>query len=1254
MSDPTSQSPPPVPVCGIGASAGGIEALQLFFRDLPTDLGLAYIVVVHSAPDHKSELPGIIGRWTAMPVVQTAGHDMKNLEPDHVYVPAPDGMLEIAEPASSTQPRGHRTSIDLFFRRLAATHGDGFAVVLSGAGSDGAVGAKSVKERGGLVLVQDPYEAAHSGMPRAAIAAGVADVVLPVRELVRRLAELARNKARIIPAVRAPETVEPIPVDEGAALNQVLEVVRARTGQEFSGYKRSTVLRRLSRRMQLSGHLTIRDYLAFVRGSAAEAKALFDDLLVSVTTFFRDPDAWESLQTQVIAPLVVHTPVRDPIRVWVPGCATGEEAYTLAILFHEEFERQRTRRELIIFASDMDPGAIALARDGVYPQAIHADVSDERLDRFFRHDGEHYQVVTEIRKHVVLAVHNLLHDPPFSRLQLISCRNVLIYFDRVRQGQVMSVFRYACRDDGFVFLGTSETADDDLFQAIDPRHRVFRVRPGADAPRSISGLLSSGGARSAAGDERRPTPSATSAELHGDALEELASPTVLLDERWNVLHLSSSAARFFQQGAGPLARRVTELVRMELRDELHALLLRASDERSAHLSPFVPVRFDSESRRVAMLAQRRTRVGASRSDVLLTFLEAGDTTGMSPGGPEPGDTPVATLSTRLHDAEQRIENMREDAYLTTEELRAANEELQSLNEEYRSTTEELETSEEELQSTNEELQTVNQELRLKLDEVSGARNDLENLIAATNVATLFLGLDLRIQRYTQQLSTIVSIKPRDLDRPIGDLRHTLDYDELEDDARRVLETGASIERHTTSQAGRAYIARLSPYRTADNRAVDGVVVTFVDVTAIKEAESALRESEQRLEQELAVIRRLHAMTLSVATETHLHDALAHVVSAALDLHGADQGHVQLFDRESQRLQIVAQRGCAVPFLERFASIAMDDPSSFGQVLRTRQIAQTADTGELDEDAPLRRLAAEAGYRAVQSTPLVSREGHLLGVLSVHFRERHRFSDRDLQLSALLGRQAADLLDTRMRQLEATASKAETSEVRALLGRLVTVQEEERRRIARNIHDHLGQSMTALRMHIESLRARSDAYPELMADMGRTERLAHELDQSIDFLTWELRPATLDRLGLSAALMDLVHGWSERFHISADYHAQGAHEAPLPTEASINLYRIVQEALHNIHKHARASRVTVLFYVRDAQAVLVVEDDGRGFTQGPSTSAGQNGGMGLLSMRERARVMGGEINVETSPGNGTTIFVRVPLGAQMATSDLREP
>jgi two-component system, chemotaxis family, CheB/CheR fusion protein len=849
-------APTPVPVVGIGASAGGIEALQAFFEAIPDDLGLAYVVIVHLAPDRESDLPEILGRQTSMPVTQVGDHDKVDLVANHVYVIAPNRKLEISDTAVGSSrfemPRGQRAAIDLFFRSLAAAHGDGFAVVLSGSGSDGALGAKAIKEAGGLVLVQDPQEAGHDGMPRAVISTGTADVVLPVRELAARLAAIARHQDRVVRSLQLAASDTP-PAEhaeaearaEADAVRNILGVLRARTGHDFSKYKRNTVLRRVVRRMQLHHAASLADYHRYLVDDADEAQNLYNDLLISVTSFFRDQEAWEALRQEVIGPLLEQVPPEQQIRIWVAGCATGEEAYTLAILFQEEIQRRRILHDFVIFASDVDEMALAAAREGRYPAAVAADLSEARLERFFRKEDHHFRVSEQLRHRVVFTAHNVLRDPPFSRLHLVVCRNLLIYLDRDLQEQLMGVFHYACANDGHLFLGQSESADDELFHPIDKAYRIYQARPGTmrwwrDLPDLIGGQRGASVREPAFRSPQRPAKT-----LHAEALEDMAPPSVVVDSRWNVLHLSESAGRYLLQRGGLPAQAIMDLVRTELQGELQNALHCAFEARQPKLSAFVRVHLDGVDRHVAVLAQWRPPAEGEDVSALVTFLDAGEVPAELQGpGQAPDAEQLRELRAQLRQAEQSADLMRDDQHLANEDLRAANEELQSLNEEYRSTTEELETSKEELQSINEELHTVNNELKMKLEEVSRAHNDIKNLMDATDIPILFLARDLTINRFTPQVSALFNITTRDLGRPITDFTQRHDYATLAEDASEVIATLAPVTREAASRDGRFFVIRLRPYRTADDH-VDGVVVTFIDITELKHATSVLRESESR-------------------------------------------------------------------------------------------------------------------------------------------------------------------------------------------------------------------------------------------------------------------------------------------------------------------------------------------------------------------------------------------------------------------------
>ncbi len=1248
-----------VPVCGIGASAGGLEALQKLFGALPNDLGLAYVVIVHLAPDRKSDLPAIIGRWTQMPVTQVGDHDKATLEGNHVYVIAPDRRLEITDTsvgaANFEQVRGQRAAIDLFFRSLASARGDGFAVILSGSGSDGALGARAVKEGGGLVLVQDPQEAAHGDMPRAVIATGVADVVLPVKELVARLADLARTKESVNSVANAEESQR---FDERGerALRGIFDLLRRRTGYDFSKYKRNTVLRRLARRMQLSHQLTIEDYRHFLRRDAGEVDALFDDLLISVTSFFRDPEAWDALQAQVIVPLLDRAAADEQLRVWVPACATGEEAYTLAILFHEVFERLGVQRDLVIFASDVDEPALAVAREGLYPRAIAADVAELRLDRYFRLEGDHYRVASTIRDHVVFAAHNLLRDPPFSRLHLVSCRNLLIYLDRELQEQAMAVFRYACRDEAFLFLGASEVADAEMFRDVDKKHRIFAIRPRTDGSRApLPNVLATQTGPMVRREAQAPMRT-NLAEIHLAALEEAAPPTVVIDERWNVLHLSPSASRFFQQSGGPLAQRITDLIRPELRDDLHALLHRAAEARGPQLSAFISVTFNGAPHRVAMLIQQPRNADGTAAHALITFLDAGEASEQPAPDQEPTSEMVRALREKLRQAEQRIENMRDDYYLTNEDLRAANEELQSLNEEYRSTTGELQTSKEELQSINEELQTVNQELKQKLEEVSRANSDLENLMAANDVATLFLDRQCRISRFTPRLGEIFNVKARDRERPISDITHVLDYAALESDARRMIAGSRPFQHEVRSRDGRVFVARLNPYRQIGKDEIDGVVITFIDVTKIKTAEAALRDSERRLEAELDVMRTLHRMTMAMATAPTLVQALNEGLTTAISLLGAQFGSVQVLDADSHKLKIIAQRGFQPEFLKTFDSIGTEDNSSCGRALRSHASVLIEDVASESDYTPYRATAAAAGYRAVQSEPMLGKDGKLVGVLSVHFREPHRFTDRERQIGALIAQQAADLIMAH----RTAALEASEKELSTRAAQLVEYDRNKDRFLAGLGHE-LRNPMAAIQYSLERLLPSGEPSKTAIALIRRqAEHMVRLIDDLLDHT--RINRGTL-RIARSAVnLNQTVLAAVEAVRARARSKGLTA-EAKLPDNPIFvhadqeRLTQILDNLLNNALAFTEQGSITVSVERSEALARITVRDTGVGidparaetlfepFSGADLAARGDGLGMGLgLSLVKRLVEMHeGTVALHSEGrGSGSEITFTIPL------------
>ncbi len=827
MADNTASIP--VTIAGIGASAGGIKALQAFFSVLPGKTGAAFVVVVHLDPGHESELAKVIGAKTSIPVEQV--ENTVRLEPDHVYVIPPNRKLTVtgSEVSASNfdEPRGRRTAIDQFFCSLSE-HGDGFAIVLSGAGSDGALGVRAMKEAGGIILVQDPNEAEYASMPRAAIASGHADFVLPARELAAQFAELVRSR-QMLHEKGAPEESEEV-------LGRVLAYLRICSGHDFSQYKRASLLRRLDRRAQVVKAQNLHVYLDYLRAHPDEVQALFADLLISVTRFFRDADAFEALERNIVPAIIEKRGAQDTIRIWVPGCATGEEAYSIAMVFLDQAARREIRPSIQIFATDLDARALSVAREGCYPEALSADIPEERLLRYFTRQGDEYRIRREVRDLIVFAQHSVLKDPPFSRLDLISCRNFLIYINRELQQRVISIFNYALVSDGYLFLGSSETADhpEGLFRTVDRSARIFQsTGPRLGEALSLSNLLPNvslpepvqlamPGERGRLGDAQ---------QVHRKALIDLGPPSILVDEAHRILNVSERAGLYLLHPPGPPTMDITDLVRPELSPELRVLLNRAFQLGESSMSLPILVQFNGHSRYVCVQAGT-VNVRGHPPRALVLFIESGpallpvEMTGMAETANS--DSTIKRLQEELIATRANLKVSRQQFENATENLRAANEELQSINEEYRSTAEELETSREELQSVNEELQTLNSELKSKLDAVSRAHNDLENLMIATDVGTLFLDRELRIKRFTPRMRELFNINSSDEGRSIGDFTNRLNYADFEQDARSVMEEKTIVKR-TVQGGDRWYLMTMHPYRTADDN-VEGVVATFVDTT----------------------------------------------------------------------------------------------------------------------------------------------------------------------------------------------------------------------------------------------------------------------------------------------------------------------------------------------------------------------------------------------------------------------------------------
>jgi len=825
-----------VPVVGIGASAGGLEALTTFLAGVPPSPGAAFVVIQHLDPHHPSLMAELLSKASELPARQLT--EDVDVEPDVVYCLPPGGhalldgdRLLLVEPDA---PRGHRLPVDRFFASLAESRGPlAMAVILSGTGSDGTLGAQAVKEAGGVVVVQEPEEATHAGMPESVLRRGCQDAVLPAGTIAETLLRYLHHDAGS-PEARTGDT--------GVAdLEPIIEHIRQSSKHDFGLYKPSTIRRRIARRMGLTQSSSLEDYLSRLRSDPGESQRLLRDIFIGVTRFFRDPEVWQTLATEVRSSLLSEMSPGDPIRVWVPGCSTGEEALTMAMMLTEGFSALGREPEFQVFATDVDERAIEQSRTGTYPKSVVEELSDRRRERFFEMQGESYIVRRRLRERVVFSVQNLLTDPPFSRLDLITCRNVLIYLKPEAQRRALSLFHFALQPGGLLVLGSSETPSQQrhLFDSVSRRYRIYRptsVRPSLP-PFSPSGRSAPRGLR------LHRLPSTDPKETARRALLERYAPAALLiDDRDRILYEHGPTSRFLGRPSGEPTQDLHELLHDELKGRVRRALGRSRRaEEPERLSlvlqgeeTFVEV-WPLEGRTTPKgwaLIGFRTRPGVDES-----------------AAEEASDDPsvVAQLEEELRETRNDLQALIEDYETSNEELKASNEEVMSMNEELQSSNEELETSKEELQSLNEELTTVNSELQEKIREFEEANDDLTNLVNSTRIPTLFLDEERRIKRFTPATAELFHLIPTDVGRPIGDLSKRFSDDQLVDDVQAVLDELTPREREVSTESGRRVVRRIHPYRTGSDR-ITGAVLSFVDVTSLYEAREEASERLVELEQ----------------------------------------------------------------------------------------------------------------------------------------------------------------------------------------------------------------------------------------------------------------------------------------------------------------------------------------------------------------------------------------------------------------------
>jgi two-component system, chemotaxis family, CheB/CheR fusion protein len=1108
-------------VVGIGASAGGLAALRTLFGAVQPDNGLAWVVVVHLSPEHESHLADLLQPHVCMPVQQIT--QTTEIEADHVYVIPPaanlntiDTHLRLSDLGAKS---GERAPVDRFLRTLAATHsGHAAAVILTGSGSDGALGIRAIKEKAGLTLVQDPEEAEYDGMPRSAVGTGLVDLVLPLAEIPAALLRFARTRPQL---VVTPDDGD-VTGDHRRLLLKVFAQIRARTGRDFTRYKRSTVLRRIQRRMQLRQIEELEAYLAHLREDGEEVLALADDLLITVTTFFRDPEVWDRLAADVVPALFEELGEADSVRVWSVGCATGEEAYSLAMLLLEEAGRRETVPQVQVFASDLHEPSLARAREGFYPGDITVAVPPDRLARFFQQEDGGFRVRKEVRELVIFAPHNLLTDPPYAHVDLISCRNLLIYLQRDVQRDVIDTFNYALNPDGVLVLGTSESLEDTgLFRTGNKRHCFYRKR--------------------------------------------------------NV---------------------------------------RGSDPRLSAFPPMRPRQL-AEPRRVGFRADEHARAPGEPE------AEA--------GGAEGGR--ALELESELEQSRRRMQAIIEEYETSQEEMRASHEELQSSNEELRSTLEELETSKEELQSMNEELQTVNRENRHRVEELAQLTGDLQNLLTATDIATLFLDPELRILRFTPSVGEIFNVRAVDRGRPLSDLTHRLAYGELHQDAERVLHDALPIEREVSDDAGRWYLVRVLPYRTSRNL-LEGVVVTFIDITGRHEAEEALRASHRDL------ARSVQATSESQAEQRRLVDSVktergrleAVLASLPLGVWIADRDG-RLVGRNEQADRIWLGDGPAVENIDDYPAYSAFASDGSRLDAADHPVAVALRTGDPipSRELRIRRFDGSDGTILVSAAPIRNPDGAVIGAVGVSLDITHRKQDEEL-----------------LRVAKETAERA--SEVKSQF--MSTMSHE----LRTPLNAVIGLSDLLAREVVGFTNERQREY--LARIQGSAWHLVTIIDEILTFTRAEagreeVHRAAVDVAGIARSVVEMMRLEAEARGLGLSL--AGAGEPLMVDSDAGKIRQILVNVVGNAVKFTTHGGVSVelestphalIFSVRDSGPGIPgerLEDIFEPFVQVDGSATRQHGGtgLGLAIARRLARLLGGEIRVTSARGQGSTFTISLP-------------
>jgi two-component system CheB/CheR fusion protein len=1307
----------PFPVVGVGASAGGLEAFTALLKALPDDTGMAFVLVQHMDPAHESALSQILSRLTEMPVCEVA--DGMALQPNHVYVMPSNadvtlrgGVLRLAQ---RQEVAGRHLPIDRFLSSLAEERKcAAIGIILSGTASDGTQGLRTIKAEGGLTFAQDEKSARYAGMPLSAVAAGCVDFVLPPEKIAAELTRMGHHPYMAV--AQSAEAAEP--ADEGGnGFRQICLLLRSATRVDFLQYKPATISRRIARRMVLKKIDSLQKYVQLLRKNPGEAEALYQDILIHVTGFFRDPDAFQALQTRVIPGITASHADGQPIRVWVPGCSTGEEVYSIAMLLLEALGDLTGRTGIQVFGTDISEPAIQQARAAIYPEASLAYVSQARVRRFFVKMESGFQINKTVRDMCVFARHDVTKDPPFSKLDLISCRNVLIYLGAALQKKTVEVFHYALRPSGYLFLGKSESlsAYANLFALEDRKHKIFS-RKLVPTPHLN---MASHRENSEQGLPEGP-PLAAKFDLRKEAervlLDRFAPAAMVVDPDLHIVHFQGDTSSYLAPATGEPSFHLLRILRSELVVDVRAAIHKVKKTGMAAETGGIRLKHHGHEKTMRVEVVPLAGRHAKGCDFLVLFHDEHDETAprtplkaqataqeeREPSTSKAPSREILRLKQELASTREYLRSIVEDHEVTYEKLKAANEEVLSANEDLQSTNEELETTKEELQSSNEELTTLNEELQNRNAELMQLADDLSNLLVGVNIPIAILDHHLRIRRFTPMAEKTLNLIPGDVGRPFSHIASNLtvtDWDGLFSD---VLDHLRIVEREVQDRQGHWYVLRMRPYKIADNR-IDGVLIALLDIDPVKRG---LDEARQDRDYAEAIVDTIQEPLLVL-------DGKMRVLSANSSFYQTFRTTTEetagrsIFDLGDGQWNIPQLRQLLEQILPRQARIdGFEVDHVFAAIghrhmlLNARQINRAGEnldkillaindiTGQLEATGELR--ASEARYRAIveDQTELICRflpDGTLTFVNDAYCR---CFGRRPEELIArnflnelvpepewevvrqhLAGCSLENPVQTIVRQTggpngpwrrwigralfddqgrivefqavgrDITVEKQSEEALRALTAKLIFAQEENSKYLARELHDVFSQRLAVLGMAVTALEQRVQESPEARAE--RLRRIAAQigaLAKEIHQMSRQLHPAILDELGLAAALNNECLAFSEQYGVPTEFREQNA-GGRLPEDISLCLYRVAQESLRNIGKHAGATEVRAALTGSSEEITLVIQDFGDGFDV---EEVRGKGGLGLVSMDERVRLVNGTFSIQSGPGMGTRVEVHVPL------------